>query len=42
MFSVTPLSRLEQSFVEFHRSLPDNSIFKEWKIVAFNLDKVNL
>jgi len=42
MLSATPLSRLGQSFVEFHRSLLDKSIFKEWKIVAFNLDKVSL
>lgn len=35
----TPLSRLEQSFVEFLRILPENDAYKEWNIVAFNLDK---
>ena len=42
MFLAAPLSRLEQSFVEFLRSLPENNAFKEWNIVAFNLDKVSL
>ena len=42
MFLATSLSRLEQSFVEFLRSLLENSTLKEWHIVAFDLDKVRL
>ncbi|KAJ7358757.1 hypothetical protein OS493_021533 [Desmophyllum pertusum] len=35
----TPSPKLEQSLVKFLRSLPENNVYKDWTIVAFNLDK---